>query len=384
MPVYKDEARNTWYCSFYYKDWTGERKLKKKRGFKTMREAKEFEREFKLMYASDPNMTFATLVDLYFDDANNRIRQGTTQTKKNMFDTHITPYFKLKKINEIDVGDIRRWQNGMLKKINPHNNQPYSPTYLRTINSQLSAIFSFAVQYYKLPSNPCQKVKAIGKKQADEMNFWTLDQFNKVIAFEDKAAYHLAFMLLYWTGMREGECLALTPNKIIHEKKAIDICQTYYKINGEDIMGPPKTQNSVRVTPLPDFVYDELKNYVESIYGITENERIFYFARTALNKELDRLAKLAGVERIRVHDLRHSHVSLLIELGYRSHAIADRIGDTTEMVDRTYAHLYPNKDLQIARELDKHKEGIMYQQKTVETADMKIIDIHLIEHKNAK
>ncbi len=74
---------------------------------------------------------------------------------------------------------------------------------------------------------------------------------------------------------------------------------------------------------------------------------------------MERLCKISGVKRIRVHDLRHSHVSLLIELGYRTHAIADRIGDTPEMVDKTYAHLYPNKGVQIARELDKHKSGII-------------------------
>ena len=358
MPVYKDEARNTWYAMFYYKDWQGERKKKKKRGFKTQREAKEFEREFLLMHASDPNITFETLVELYFSDAKNRIRWGTAENKESVFDTHITPYFKKKKISEIDVADIRRWQNVMLEKINPHNNKPYSPTYLRTINSQLSAIFNFAVEYYGLPFNPCRKTKSIGEKQADEMSFWTLDEFNTAISYEKKPAFHLAFMLLYWTGMREGECLALSPSKILHDSKALNICHSYHKKDGKDILGPTKTKNSVRVTPLPDFVYEELKYYVEGIYGITPTDRIFYFTKTALNKELDSLCKKSGVKRIRVHDLRHSHVSLLVELGYRSYAIADRIGDTPEMVDKTYAHLYPNKGNQIARELDRHKDGI--------------------------
>lgn len=359
MPVYKDESRNTWYAMFYYKDWQGERKKKKKRGFKTQREAKEFEREFLLMHANDPNITFETLVELYFSDAKNRIRWGTVENKASVFDTHITPYFKKKKISEIDIADIRRWQNIMLEKINPTNNKPYSPTYLRTINSQLSAIFNFAVEYYGLPFNPCHKIKAIGEKQADEMLFWTLDEFNAAMAYEKKPAFHLAFMLLYWTGMREGECLALTPEKILHDSKSLNICHTYHKKDGKDVFGPTKTKNSVRTTTLPDFVYDELNYYVEGIYGISPTDRIFYFTKTALNKELDALCKKSGVKRIRVHDLRHSHVSLLVELGYRSHAIADRIGDTTEIVDRTYAHLYPNKGAQIAKELDKHKEGII-------------------------
>ena len=184
MPVYKDEARNTWYCSFYYKDWIGQRKLKKKRGFKTQREAKEFEREFLLIHSNDPNILFSSLVELYFTDAKNRIRWGTVENKKSVFEAHITPYFAKKKINEIDVSDIRRWQNIMLEKVNPHNNRPYSQTYLRSVNSQLSAIFNFAVEYYGLPFNPCHKVKAIGEKHADEMQFWTLDEFNKAISCE--------------------------------------------------------------------------------------------------------------------------------------------------------------------------------------------------------
>lgn len=295
---------------------------------------------------------------MYFADAENRIRWGTAENKKAVFETHIIPFFEKRKINEIDVADIRRWQNEMLEKINPHNHKPYSKTYLRTVNSQLSAIFNFAVEYYGLPFNPCRKTKSIGEKQADEMLFWTLDEFNQAISYEKKPAFHLAFMLMYWTGMRQGECLAITPDKILHDTKSINICRTYHKKDGKDIFGPTKTRNSVRITPLPDFVYDELKYYVEGIYGISPSDRIFYFTKSALNKELDYICEKSGVKRIRVHDLRHSHVSLLVELGYRSYAIADRIGDTPEMVDKTYAHLYPNKSEQIARELDRHRNGI--------------------------
>lgn len=357
MPVYKDEKRNTWYAQFYYEDWTGEKKKTTKRGFKTQREAKEYEREFLLKRASNPNMLFTTLCELYFEDCSSRIREGTMANKRAMFETHITPYFKTKRISDITTGDIRRWQNTLLQRDNPQTGRRYAETYLRTLNSQLSAVFNFAVQFHNLPYNPCKNLKAIGKKQSSEMKFWTLDQFNKVIACESKDAYHLVFMLLFWTGMRVGECLALTHNSILKDSKSLDIRYSHHRIDGEDVLGPTKTENSIRVTSLPDFVYDELINYTERIYGLQDDERIFYFQKTALNKELDRISKLAGVERIRVHDLRHSHVSLLVELGYSVHAIADRIGDTPEMVNKTYAHLYPDKGRQIADELNKHKDG---------------------------
>lgn len=357
MPAYKDEQRGTWYAQFYYTDWQGIKHKTKKRGFKTQREAKEYEREFLLKQAGDPDMTFGTLVELYYEDFENRVRLSTIENKKNTINRFILPYFKNTKIIDIDVALIRRWQNEMLKLTKPKTGEPYSPTYLRSMNSQLSAILSFAVQYYNMPFNPCLRLKSIGKKQAGEMKFWTLDEFNQAIACEDKPAYHLAFMILFWCGLREGECLALKPSCIIHNKKALSITETFHKINGKEVFGPPKTDNSIRTVPLPDFVYQELVGYIDKVYGLKDNDRIFYFTKPGIIKELDYIAKKSGVEKIRIHDLRHSHVSLLIKLGYRTHAIADRIGDTPETVDRTYAHLYPDTADELARELEKHQFG---------------------------
>lgn len=357
MPVYKDEERGTWYASFYYTNWMGEKKLKKKRGFKTKREAKDFETQFLAKNSSDPTMSFKSLYELYQDDFESRIRSGTKAGKKNMIETHILPYFENRKINEISEADIRKWQNTMLQK-RKKNGEPYSETYLRTLNSQLTAVFNYAVAYHNLERNPCSRVKAIGTKEAGEMEFWTLDEFNKVIACEKRPAFHLYYMVLFWCGVREGEALALTPKKIDHDTKSLDIYETYHRENGQDIFGPPKTKNSVRKVPMPDFVYDEMIEYISSLYGIKDDERIFYFTRANVGKELHRIAEQAGVKRIRVHDLRHSHVSLLIELGYNTHAIADRIGDTPEVVNKVYAHLYPTVAASIATELNRHQNGI--------------------------
>lgn len=359
LPAYKDKERGTWYAKFYYTDWKGEYKQKLKRGFRLEREAKEFERQFLLKASGSPNMTFQSLVELYYEDFEHRVRGSTQGTKKSMIETHVLPVFKSMIISEITNADIRRWQNLMLKKKNPKTGKSYKPTYLRSINSQLSAIMNFAVEFYNLPKNPCTRVKAIGKKRADEMKFWTLDQFNEVIACEDSPAYHAAFMTLFWTGIRSGEALALSPKKVLNEIQSLNITETFKREDGEDVFDDTKTANSVRVVSIPDFLYRELKQYMDALYGLTPDDRIFYFTKTALNKELDRISEKAGVERIRVHDLRHSHVALLIELGYRTHAIAKRIGDTPEEVNRTYAHLYPNKGQDIARELSKHQNGIV-------------------------
>ena len=358
MPAYYDKERKSWGVQFRYTDWTGTRKKKHKRGFKLKREAEEWEREFLLRSAGDPDMTFASLVTRYYADMENHIRGSTLETKISNIDTHILPYFKDKAISDITNADVRQWQNAMLKK-RKKNGEPYKPTYLRSINSQLSAIFNFAVEYFGLQSNPCSRVKAMGKKKADEMNFWTLDEFNKALAYANGPAYRMAFLTLYWTGIREGELLALTPRKIIHSAKALRISQTLKREKGEMVLSDPKTENSIRTVTMPDFLYDELTAYVKALYGIEDDDPIFYMGKHGLLAEIKRMADSAGVQRIRVHDLRHSHVALMIELGYRTHAIAQRIGDTPAEVDKTYAHLYPNKAQAIAEELNKHRDGIV-------------------------
>ena len=366
MPVYKDEERGTWYASFYYTNWQGERKKKKKRGFKKRSEAKDWETQFLAKCASDPTMTFQSLYELYMEDAEKHVRHDTFIGKRMMFEKHILPFFAKRKINEITAADIRRWQNELLSAVSTQTGQPYSETYLRTLNGQLSAAFNFAVQYHNLQKNPCYLTKSIGSHYSGEMEFWTLDEFNTFIEYEQKPAFHLLFMILFWCGLRAGEALALTPEKVLHDIKALNITETYHRREGEDVLGPTKTRNSIRRVAMPDFVYDELSEYLESVHGIKDDERIFYFTKSAVNQEFKFVTEKAGVKRIRVHDLRHSHVSLLIELGYSTLAIADRIGDTPGMVDRTYAHLYPTVATSIAVELNRHQHGIQKQPESVE------------------
>lgn len=346
MPAYKDEERGTWYASFYYTDWMGNRKLKKKRGFKTQREAKEFERDFLNKEQRDVDITFEMLVEEYFKDLETRLKKTTIENKKNIFETKITPYFKKLKINQINATSVRMWQNEMLKT-------DYAPTYIKTIHNQLSAILNYAVKFYNLPNNPCRITGSIGKKNADSMQIWTLEEYKKVIACEDKPAAYIAFEILFWCGLREGELLALTPADITDEKK-LKITKSLARVKGEEIISTPKTPKSIRDVSMPDFLYNEVKDYISRIYGIQPTDRLFYFTKGYIKKEIERCSALAGVKRIRTHDLRHSHASLLIEMGYNIFLISERLGH--EKVDTTmniYGHLYPNKQQALASDLDK-------------------------------
>lgn len=262
-----------------------------------------------------------------------------------MFDTKILPYLKSLKINEITPTTVRMWQNEILKA-------DLAPTYQKSIHNQLSAILNYAVKYYNLPNNPCRVTGSIGKKNADSMQIWTLEEYKKVIAFEDKPAAYLGFEILFWCGLREGELFALTPADITDDK-VIHITKTLARVEGEDLITSPKTQKSIRDVPIPDFLYEEYKDYVSRIYGIQPQDRLFYFTKGFIGKEIKRCCKLAGVKRIRTHDLRHSHASLLIDMGYSIFLISERLGH--EKVDTTmniYGHLYPNKHQEMVAGLD--------------------------------
>lgn len=281
----------------------------------------------------------------------NRLRESTIKNKRYVFDLKVTPYFKKKKMCEIKTSDIRAWQNELIK-------QGYAPTYLKSINNQLAALFNYAVRYYDLNDNPCMKAGSIGKSKADDMEFWTKQEFKQFLpSMDKKPEARMAFMLLYWTGMRIGELLALTYEDIDLEKRIISISKSYQRLDGKDVITPPKTPKSNRKITIPPFLAEELKEYCSHLYGIMPNERMFRFTKSYMEHEIVRGIKETGVKRIRIHDLRHSHASLLVELGFQPLAIAERLGhEKIETTLNTYSHLYPNKQAELADRLELENE----------------------------
>ena len=345
MPATRDGK--LWRSQFYYKDWQGVRRKKNKRGFKTKGEADEWERNFLQQQQKNLDISFENFVEIYFADMENRLRESTIINKRYVFDLKVTPYFKHKKMCEIQTSDIRAWQNELIK-------MGYSPTYLKTINNQLSAIFNYAVRYYDLKSNPCAKAGSMGKSKAEEMDFWTGEEFRKFIdSVMNKRLSYMAFMILYWTGMRLGELLALNPKDVDLEKRTISITKSYQRLGKKDVITPPKTSKSKRVITIPEFLAADIKDYMDSLYDLQEDDRLFPITKYYLEHEMQRGIKESGVKRIRVHDLRHSHASMLIELGFSPLEIANRLGhEKVETTLNTYAHLYPNKQTKLAERLD--------------------------------
>ena len=354
MTVTKNEERGYWEVLFYYKDYTGKRKQKHKRGFKTKKEAVTWAEQFIVQQSHNLDMTFRSFWELYRDDMSQRLRENTMRSKDYIAELKILPYFGEKKMADITASDIRQWQNSIMKN-------EYAPTYLKTINNHLSAIFNYAVKYYDLPRNPCTQAGSMGKGKAEEMQFWTQEEFEMFIdAVKDKPVSYYAFLTMYWTGVRVGELLALILSDFDAEKKTLSITKSYQRINGKDVITEPKTAKGKRVITLPEFLVGELEEYVGKLYGMMGNDRLFMVTKSYLEKEMIRGVQLSGVKKIRLHDLRHSHASLLIsKLGAQPKLVADRLGhEKIQTTLATYSHLYPDQARDLADQLDNLMDGV--------------------------
>ena len=170
MSVYKDK-NGTWYVMTRCDDWQGQRKQKCKRGFKTKREAQDWERRFLLQQGGDLDMLFKDFYKLYEQDMKARLKQNTWEHKACVIKSKILPYFGEKPMKDIQARDVLTWQNELLRH-RDKNGKPYSETYLKNLHNQLSCIFNHAVRYYDLSANPAAKAGSIGVKNAKEMNFW--------------------------------------------------------------------------------------------------------------------------------------------------------------------------------------------------------------------
>ena len=231
----------------------------------------------------------------------------------------------------------------------------------KTVHNQLSAIFNHAARFYGLNLNPARQAGNMGAEERKEMLFWTREEYTKFSeAMMDKPLSFYAFEVLYWCGVREGELLALTPADFDFEKRTLTINKSYQRINKQDVITTPKTPKSNRVIQMPQFLCDELQDYLKQLYGVEPDSRMFPISKSYLHREMDRGCKQTGVKRIRIHDLRHSHISLLIDMGFTALAIAERVGHESIDITYRYAHLFPTRQVEMADKLDslKNEKGV--------------------------
>lgn len=350
--AYKEKDTKKWTAQWFETNAKGEKKKRRKRGFETKRDALEYERQKKLNSVRSMDMKLGEFMEVYFEDKKNELKDRTMKNKRYMMEQHIIPYFGGQMMSEITASQIIQWQNEMQTK-------GFSEAYLRMIQNQLTSLFTHASRIYDLHINPCKKVKRMGNSDSRSLDFWTTEEYQKFIqTMERGSRYYLIFEMLFWTGCRIGELLALTKGDINFGSNQISITKTYYRTDRQDVVTEPKTKQSVRVVEIPEFLKQEIKDFVDGHYGMPEHERLFPIVPEAVQHKMKRQIEKAGVKKIRVHDLRHSHVAYLIHKGIEPILIKERVGHKDIRITlNTYGHLYPNQQRRVADLLD-NENGI--------------------------
>ena len=245
-------------------------------------------------------MKFKDFIEIYMNDAVPRTRETTYANKRYLFDKKVLPYFGEMPVSEIKPTDIRNWQNELINYRQP-NGRGYAPTYLRSINNQLTAAFNFAVKFYGLRENPCHKAGIMGKKNAEEMLFWTKEEFQVFIeAMKDKPVGYTIFMIMYYTGLRVGELLALTPEDIDFDRHIISVNKNYQRLNGKDYIYPPKTEAGYREVVMPKVLENCIRDHLATIYDLQPTDRIFPYDKSWVGRQMKYGCDKSGTQKIRV------------------------------------------------------------------------------------
>ena len=359
MPSYKDAKTNKWYCQFYFEDHTGNRKKKLKRGFELKRDADEWERNFLEHQQGSPDMVFSSLCEDYLADVNARLKPRSYHTKESRCRLWIIPYFEKRPVNDISTADIRKWQI-WLKEQTTEKGSKLSDGYMENLYRELFSIFGYAVTFKNLPKSPCgdtKKVKFVGKKNKS-LKFWTREQFQQFIStFRDNDPHRTAYLMLYYTGMRLGELEALTIADVDTTIGAVHITKSLQIEKGKRTVTTTKTGKD-RDVSIPPFLCQEIDRYKTMLFEPRLSDRLFSISRSSYGAVLKSHADKAELPQIRVHDLRHSHASLLINNNVNVLQIAEQLGHTDPTITlRVYAHLFKEKKNDIADLLQRMYEA---------------------------
>ena len=343
-----------------YNPITGKQIQKYRSGFKTKKEARE---EYsKLVLSSTEELTekkkkisFQQFIEeIYLPWYKTQVKESTYINRCSTIKKHFSYFYKMA-TDEIEPINVQNWQLKLAKE--------FSPNYIRIVQGMLSIAFDRAIVLGIANKNPSRKIGNIKSKKT-KVDFWTLEEFQKVISLLYKGDYYehylfMSFWLLFMTGMRIGEAAALHWSDIDFETGLLSITKTlYYKTMTDYKFVEPKTQASIRTIYIDADTLNELKAWKKVQQQVLPNcELVLSYngtptSKTTLPRALEKLAGLAGVHRIKIHALRHSHASLLISMGENPLLIKERLGhEKIQTTLGTYGHLYPNTNLEVANKL---------------------------------
>ena len=339
---------------------TGKQIQKYRSRFATKKEARA---EYSKLILSTPDeltekkeeVTFKKFIqEIYLPWYKTQVKESTYKNRYATIEKHFSYFYKMN-TDKIEPIHVQNWQLKLAKN--------YSPNYVRIIQGMLAIAFDRAIVLGLAKKNPARMIGNV-KSRKPKIDFWTLEEFQKVISLLYKGDYYehylfISFWLLFMTGMRIGEAAALQWSDIDFETGILSINKNlYYKTMTEYKFVEPKTQAGIRDIVIDDDTIKELKEWKEVQQKVLTNyDFVMSYSgiptsKHTLPRALEKLAELAGVHRIKIHALRHSHASLLISMGENPLIIKDRLGhEKIQTTLGTYGHLYPNSNFEVAKKL---------------------------------
>ena len=364
MAVYQEKDENnkpirtkdgrSWYFRCYYSDIYGNRLQKKSKKYFKKSEAEDAERQFLNLVSTSSvvnyDITFEELYNEWFLYKSKLVKSTTAYDLKVKLRKHILAFFKDFKLHSIKVNVINQWYDFLSKSGLNLVNQNKIIGYLRELLNYARENYDFDKKVIAKIVN--YRIETVDRIKESEWNFWTYEEFKQFISVVDDELYFMIFNFMYFTGLRIGEMIALTWKDIDLNKKTLNVNKNYTNKLGNNShkIVDPKTKNSIRIIDLDDDIINLLKKHYESEKNIYDfNDNMFIFGNvnpitpTTFARYLSYYIKKSGVKKITPHGFRHSHVSLLFHLGCDSRDIAARVGDTIQVIENTYYHMFPEK-----------------------------------------
>lgn len=359
--VYRDKRNGSWYfVANLGTDAEGKRVRHWGRGYKTQKDAKAaydaYMADFsKTAVRGNSTISFAEFYRSYWEpDYKARARESTFYVRSQLARKHFARWDRCR-LRDIDAPALKRWQNELLSE--------YSPAYARLVYGHFAMVLDMAVKIGLLQRNPARTVGNVPKAYG-EVDFWTRQEFERVLATFDVDEYYglygfTCLWLLYMTGLRLGEAQALKWSAIDHDARTLSVKYSMYYKNAHDWkLTPPKTRAGKRVISLDSVTVDWLERWHDVQSGNISTDFVLSWGGAPLTKYtvkgiIERHSRAAGVHRIRVHALRHSHAAYLISLGVNALAIRDRLGhEDVKTTLGTYGHLYATANRDVADAMD--------------------------------
>lgn len=342
----KGEYTGRWNARFTIKLINGNSKRIYKRGFKSKKEALEYEKNMILDNSLGSNIQFRKIVDKYLEYKKMRVKESSFLNLKSIF-KNIT-FFDNFILSEITPKIISDFQNELIKT--------YKPSTVKIININLRMLFTWCVRYRNLSHNPFDMVERLKIETSKEINIITVDEFNQIVEQVNNEDMKLMFKLLFWTGLRIGEARALKIDDIDFENKTISVTKNYTKLHGKESLTSPKTKRSNRIIRIDDKLVEDIKEYLDKALYIIDDDFIFRHQKTSYTAKFKKVVLKVLKKDLRIHDLRHSHASFLINNGVDILLISQRLGHSNiAMTLNVYSHLYPSKENETIELINKLK-----------------------------